>query len=376
MKVVMLIKNSGYKGFRQNENGFASLVVGLILIVVLGLMTVGFARLSRHEQQQALDSQLASEANYAAESGINDAINGIQNNLISSATPLINTGSCLTLPLPGTTSNYINTTDDVSYSCVIVYLKTAALEYGDVNYGDSRSIVTSASNPNNGNPLTSLTINWGSNDDHTQFPAVNTKFPAFSTWNTSNYLPVIQLSVTPLSATMSRTALINDAYTIFLYPSSSGPNTHAYNVADQVANNTDGTIVPGNCTAAAAPYDCKVTITGITGTGQYLIHLLDFYDASNIRMTGTDSGGNQVEFSGGQAQIDVTGKAQDVLKRLDVSVPINGSSFPSYAIEAQNICKQIETGPVSAQNPNPTTFIDPATGGSTTANPCGLSNNN
>jgi Tfp pilus assembly protein PilX len=371
MKAVMVIKNRETKQLVHAEGGFASLVVGLILIVVLGLMTIGFARLSRHEQQQALDGQLASEANYAAESGINDVINGIQNNLITTSTTGVNTGSCLSLPLAGTATNYLNTTYDVSYSCVIVYLKTAALEYSNVNYGSSRSIVTSTTGP-----LTSLTVNWGSADTHSSFPPIGTKFPTFPTWNTDNYPPVLQLSITPLNSTMTRTNLIDNAFTVFLYPSSSGSSTVNYNLSNVTAGNKNGTIIPGSCTTATAPYDCKVTITNVTGTGQYLIRVLDLYDASDIRMTGTDSGGNPVVFSGGQAEIDVTGKAKDVLKRLNVSVPINGSSYPDYALEAQNICKQIETGPVTLQNPNPTTFIDPTTGGATTANPCGLTNIN
>lgn len=356
-------KQKSYK----NEKGFASLAVGLILIVVLGLMTVGFARLSRHEQTQALNSQLATEANYAAESGINDALKDINSKVINTGTANVGTNNCLRLPLPGTSSNYISTTDDVSYSCVLVNLETAALEYGDVNYGDSRTIVTNATNQSTGSPLTSLTVSWGSNDSHNSYPTLATKLPTFTSWNTNNYPPLLEFSVTPLASSMSRNQLINDAFTVYMYPSASGPNTVNYTVANQAATK-DGSIVAGNCNTSRAPYDCQVTINGLTGTGQYLIHFLNFYDAANVHITGQDVNGNSVEFSGGQAEVDVTGKAKNVLKRLNVSVPIgnNNSAYPSYSIEAQNICKRFQTAPGS------TTYIDPSGAQAATTSPCTL----
>src|SRR5665213_2637815 len=67
----------------RNQQGFASIVIALILIIVLALLTVGFAQLARREQQTALDKQKAVQANYAAESGINAAYQDIVNNLIT-----------------------------------------------------------------------------------------------------------------------------------------------------------------------------------------------------------------------------------------------------------------------------------------------------
>jgi hypothetical protein len=48
-----------------------------------------------------------------------------------------------------------------------------------------------------------------------------------------------------------------------------------------------------------------------------------------------------------QAAIDVTGKAQDVLKRILVHVPIHPShDLPDSALEAQDICKYFTTDPL------------------------------
>ena len=62
---------------KLDEHGFASIVIALILIIVLALFTIGFAQLARREQQTALDSQKATQAQYAAESGINNAYKDI-----------------------------------------------------------------------------------------------------------------------------------------------------------------------------------------------------------------------------------------------------------------------------------------------------------
>ncbi len=57
----------------SKQDGFASIVIAIIMVIVLSLITVGFAQLMRTEQRSALDKQLSSQAYYAAETGVNDA---------------------------------------------------------------------------------------------------------------------------------------------------------------------------------------------------------------------------------------------------------------------------------------------------------------
>ena len=66
---------------QPDQRGFAAIVVALVLILVLSLLTIGFAELMRHEQRSALDKQLSSQAYYAAESGVNDAVSAAASNL-------------------------------------------------------------------------------------------------------------------------------------------------------------------------------------------------------------------------------------------------------------------------------------------------------
>src|SRR4051794_12557602 len=102
-KVIITMKMYKYQhGQRFGEDGFASIVIALVMITVLALITVSFAQLARREQQSALSKQLASQANYAVESGINDLKNKIpqmltlENSTLSAGLPSkINTNTCL-----------------------------------------------------------------------------------------------------------------------------------------------------------------------------------------------------------------------------------------------------------------------------------------
>src|ERR1039458_10050844 len=77
---------------KDDQSGFASIVIASVIILVLSLITVGFAQLMQREQRSALDRQLSSQAYYAAESGINDAVSAINSgfNVAKSTCPEYN----------------------------------------------------------------------------------------------------------------------------------------------------------------------------------------------------------------------------------------------------------------------------------------------
>lgn len=322
----------------NDQQGFASLVIGLVLIVVLALLTIGFAQLTRHEQQQALNKQLATQAYYAAETGINDVVDSIKQGYLTDSTTFVNTDECLSA-VPNASGSYDSTIgppeNNVSYSCPIVSLKTVDL-VKDLPINSGVTAVTSA-NPG----LNSLTIKWTSATGKTGTGPGN--FTYSGSWNSP---AVIQFSITPLSA-VDRQSLINNTFVTYLYPSTSASSatyTTSYSGSAPIAR--------GACSSGT----CNATINGIPTTGPYLIHMYGLYDSSSVTITGSGPGGSVV-FSGDQAKIDVTGKAKNVLKRLQVRVPLDSSrSLANYAVEAQNICKRIVASPVRGS----TTFDSPS----------------
>lgn len=351
------------------ESGFASIVIALVLILIMALLTVGFAQLAQREQQNALDKQLANQAYYAAESGVNDVYYAItrQNPTLTQAALTAanyNPADCLPLNLlklisPNPTQpNNLDAPSDVNYTCVKVNLNPSNLGWTDLPPGIAKNLTTTASGA-----LNTLTVSWNNAQPvDNNYPASTTGFPTMATWSSAHNAPVLELSLTPLPATgFSRTQLITSVYTVYLYPSTTNDCNNAPTPATGCTWFGTGSTAPilnGDCAAtapgtASEPYNCNVIITGLpVGVTNYQVHLLGFYDDANVLVSGTPvvAGGGPVTFSG-QPVVDVTAEARNVLKRIQVRAS-NNPSLPEEALEG-TICKREQTTPAN------TTFVNP-----------------
>ncbi|HVX56620.1 MAG TPA: pilus assembly PilX N-terminal domain-containing protein [Candidatus Saccharimonadales bacterium] len=292
---------------RLDENGFASIVIALIFIIVLALLTVGFAQLARREQQTALDKQLGTQASYAAESGINAAYRDIKNGYITSANA--DDQNCMKTtavnPSAATASHAVDSGNGVTYTCLLVQLQTPNLvgDHKTPNTGGYLNFSTQ-------DPLTSMTFYWGSDSGHnSNFPtSTNSQFPSLANWSSSKYPPVVELSLTPDSSLASQSSptqyLLNNTINLYLYPTSAGGNSCTVG-----GSCSQGAIIPGGCNPSAsraagqpdaAAYPCSVTINGL-GDSSYLLHYYTFYDTMNYYATGTVGGS-----PGGGSQVPLT----------------------------------------------------------------------
>ncbi len=347
MHMLQINKNPVVGKLAGNQQGFASMVIGLVLILVLALMTVGFAQLARHEQQQALSHQLSTAAYYAAESGINDAVKSIQNGItnpagpsvITEATTGVDSNTCLTGGGLGLNSALGSSAGvDFTYSCVMVSFKNDNLLYNPAATDSGHSTLTHT----NGQ-IKKLTITWSSKDGKTT-PRGDGKFAAKSVWTSP---AVIQFSITPISA-YNRQSLINNTYTAFLYPGN-GPGTSASGSYGSNGQLVQASTCNTTCTSTIDMTGSPIPAADANGS-PYLVHIIDLYDDSKaITISGTDNAGKALTFTG-QPSVDVTGKAKNVLKRLRVRVSLDSNSAFNYALVAQDICKRIVT------QPNITTF--------------------
>jgi hypothetical protein len=399
----------------DNEQGFASIVIALVLIVVMGLLIVGFAQLARREQQSALDKQLATQAYYAAESGINSAAKDIStvdpasptgDHYIYDDTPSggatdASSTDCMTTTPRGSRAalpaNALSAKQGVnaaggggvSFSCLLVDLTPSSLLFTNTQPGAGQYLAFSATSP-----LSSLTIEWGSDDFHKTFPTSGTyqpnKFPQQAAWAANNYPPVVQFSLTPTDpggGQINRQALINNTFNVYLYPANDlggfgGPTylPGAPSNSTQVSyTSSQGQVVPGNCDLVRnSSYPCSVTIYNLNGTAtnNYVLHYINYYDAADVYITGTTITGSAASFTG-QAQVDVTGKAQNVLRRIQARLNADGTNGtitndtlrPDDALQAQNICKRFQTRPANTdfRNLSNTADITPPT-----SDPCYL----
>jgi Tfp pilus assembly protein PilX len=333
----------------KNESGFASIVVALTIIIILALLTVAFAQLARREQQTSLDKQLAIQATYAAESGINDVVKYLDKiPLNNDANKCINDPAILPL-----NSNTVSNSTGASYTCVLVNKHPKDVIFGHVSPQSDRYSTFTASDT-----LDNMTIQWRSSSNNTTFPSdLTTRFPTKSKWNDGaghDYPAVVQFYLVPINS-LKRDDLINNTFTIYLYPSSSAGGQIDYSAAN------NGAIVSGACDNTKT-YPCSVTINNLNSS-HYIVRVQTYYDEStDIRITGSNNTTGSVTTTD-QASIDVTGKARNVLKRLQVRVQQDQSgtiydqpALPNNALEGQNICKRQHTADVSTYNPSGTSF--------------------
>ena len=321
----MLMRQKNHK--QLNEQGFASIAIALVLIVVLSLLTIGFAQLARREQQSALNKQLANQAFYAAESGVNDADNAIKNGTLTTATTNVGTTNCLNLPLPGTTSADLNGQSGVTYSCVLVNLTPTSLQKDPPADGDWSTYFSTV-----GGPPASATLSWNSiTSQSARQPYNNVNgFEKSVNWTAP---AVLQFSITPLND-FTRNGLIANTFTVYAYPSTTTPgSTPVYSTSPDA----QGKVIAGSCTAGNN-VACHIQINGLPAASLYAIHVHDFYDGSHIVFNTHDALGNLLPLGDSQAPIYVPPKARDFFKRPLVLVstpPPRASSRP--APHAQNL---------------------------------------
>jgi hypothetical protein len=154
------------------------------------------------------------------------------------------------------------------------------------------------------------------------------------------------------------------ARTYFLYPSVTAGGTVNYftggNITDGYSDvdteNSSGQVVSGQCAdpALLGPRYCNVTVNGLNASGAaaYYVRLKAIYRDVKVNLIGKNNLGNEIPLPGAQYVIDSTGKANDVLKRIQVRVPIESAfNWPEYVVDsASSICKRLVVNTTGASN--------------------------
>jgi hypothetical protein len=357
----MLMKTPETKqsGARSDQRGFASIVIAMVLVLVLSLLTVGFAELMRHEQRSALDKQLSGQAYYAAESGINDAAAAI------SVNPTLRKDTCgptagPSSPLP---SNVVGTRTGSSYPCLLINPTPLTLEYA-VGTGQAKIAemqgVDSAGNPK---AVGSIIVSWEDSGGATNFVpaagnrcngnATNTFLPISApsgpTWN---YTGVLRTQIVPIHD-LNRDALTNATFTAFLCPLAGSGTPTSVPYGDDTGQNGGG-VISGACkTGTANARYCNMRITGLGALNEstFILALRSIYNPTTvtIKLFGADAASTPLNIALAQVLVDSTGKAQNVLKRVQVRIPAhNGYAVPDDGTQAMDsICKQLQLTPES-----------------------------
>lgn len=337
---------------RNSEQGMVSIIVTMIIMAVLSLIVVGFAQLARREQREALDKQLSTQAFYAAESGINDALRKIKDNTLTT----VKKTTCDPGDFVATKDLDIST--GVSYTCLLVDRTPSTLEYGAIELDKSTVIPLNPYDTSTSTEVTpgTIEISWNRSDGGGSgyyYNAADTvAFPPVASWGDSE-AGVLRIDLIPADGGLSRDTLADRMFTTFLYPGdkATDPSTISY-VGN--AGGVGGTISRIKCDTNP-PRKCKAEVSFKNPSGNlvlndkhFFLRITSIYSKSTVTVTAHDSLNHQLSFKDGQYVIDSTGKAGDVLKRVRVHKSAGDTDYryPNYALNSvQDICKRLEVYP-------------------------------
>lgn len=348
------------------QRGIASILITLITMLVITLIVLGFAVVSRREQRQSLDQQLSVQAFYAAESAVEDARKIIEKTLADPRKALVDKDRCLennaggAYPTAGEME--IDPDNDVSYTCLKVDSSPASAIYEGIS--ENNTIVPIKTTQ----PIERLELTWRPSGNPQGKPSddcpanINKAFSPQPDWSCG--YGVLRTDLVPtgtVSGNLTRPNLIRDTMAGFFVPVRSNSGGEVSYATGKGQPN----ITAADCGGNSPTYTrCKMTITELGGGNEFSLRLNSIYRASNVSIVAYQSGGDPLELSGAQIVVDATGKAQDVLRRIQVRLPIEANRSPvtsSYAIQSNaSLCKRFRTSktyfdvPSGIQDPDPT----------------------
>jgi len=322
----------------DRQAGMVAIMVTLILMLVISLIVIGFAQISRRNQRESLDRQLSTQAFYAAETGVNDATKLMTTAIAAGATVSAKPdcasdgGGFYTSLNP-----IIDAANNVAYTCVTVDNMPSSIFKNPVSSTSTVFALTSSSGT-----FSKLEFKW-QNTDGSSTPANNcpttwgSAFTPVASWTCS--YGVLRFDLVPTDgAALGTASLQSNTMTTFvvpLRPGSASPDGAIQAFATGGAKDILAIICSNS--------NCDLQITGLTNAHYYL-RISSIYKPVALEITGTDTLGAPVNFVGAQAIIDATGKAQDVLRRIQVRVPLAGSvsnQMGDYGVQSTDaICKR------------------------------------
>ena len=371
---------------RKNEQGMASILITMIMIIVITLIVIGYAQVTRRNSREALDNQLSTQAYYAAESGVNAAANYLSTNPSYSTNTM---GDCKQFINTLGGSGVLNSSNGTQYTCLMVDPNPTSLNLSPLDVNSSTVLHL---DDESGQDFEQLNFHWAE-QANSDFPdtnptnncssAANLALPENNVWNCPYGILRIDL-VDGTAADISNTTLQNNetVTSLYLIPSyqSGGNYTNTISmssspawqpVADNPTPNLNTACVGTPPDPAAANTTCPVRVAHVAkcnvggcsvtldiagGKPEYYARVSMMYQGtSSLTVTAKDASQplGSVEFTSGQAVVDSTGQSEDELRRIQVRVPLVSTwDSPAYGLQtSDSICKLLS---ISSTTPGST----------------------
>lgn len=332
-------------GIRKNEDGLVSIVVAVLIMLLLSLIVIAMAQNAGRERRQALDRQLSDQAFYNAESGINDVVSY----LYGDSAALRERKTC-DLSFLGTDGNIDGEAN--RYTCVMYDKDPSTIEIDDLDTASSKTFPIEALD-NLGNPrkINTLEITWddwnGNNvASGCNFVSGNTPLPTRLPDNCE--IGGVRLDVVNTTNTDNRADLMRRTSTSYLLPHATSGGTLQILGAGYYPDN-QGLVSQANCSGGVSGRrTCSVKIEQID-LERMAIHIKALYKSVDVTICGSfDTVGcassQAVNFNNAQIMVDATGKATDILRRVQVRIPAQPQyRNAEFALQSKDsICKLIE----------------------------------
>ena len=383
---------------RHNKiHGGAAIFIVVFSALLMLVVTLSFAQLMIGDQRQATTADLSQSAYDSALAGVEDAKRAIiaADNCTSGAScsamrSTLRTDSCDMVQRvlggaagdeQGVGTGAVAADLDQAYTCAKVVLNTD-------DYIKSVAANESVMVPLKGvSRFNQVRVSWFTLEDLEDSQIV-------SVTNETNALPVQGETTWPQSRpALLRTQLMqtddqftldqfddsddgeSNANTLFLYPSLAGTSSKDFALDSRRAGESSaGTPSPVKCITSlvAGQYACSTTINlpdprsgSASSRDNAFLFLTMLYNKSNVKIELLNNS-NIVQFDGVQPIADVTGRANDVFRRVQARLETGANTvYPQAALEVRNgLCKDFSVTDRSGDynnNSGPLCYWQPAT---------------
>jgi Tfp pilus assembly protein PilX len=357
----------------QDSRGMASIVIVTVLVVIMTMISIGFARIMNRSIINSANRQASSAATYAAQSAIND---------VSSFVKLAGNGNAYSDKCNGpgsligdsTTKGPFyydsnlsgDTSKSTHYTCLLLNQTPTSLQYQQIASNKSR-VVKATTSAFKGS-VNKYMVSWQSSSGQVSgFPASSSRLFDETTWGDAshNYVPVLRVTLYPVPESGDLTNVQARSKTVFLYPQHSVGNVKSLSY-DAIV---DGSLIPVGCVdknagesatvgsgdfSGTADYNCNVIFSNLVNAlkpdadkiDYFYLRITPIYGAADVQIKANDMWDQSLQFVGVQAVVDATATAGSVAKRLQARVDI--SSVTAVNNEQDNISSANDSIPEAA----------------------------
>ncbi|HRJ06661.1 MAG TPA: hypothetical protein PK096_02125 [Candidatus Saccharibacteria bacterium] len=395
------------KHLESSQRGAVSIFIVVFTALLVTIVTTSFIQIMLRNQDQATNNDLSQSAYDSALAGVEDAKRALVTlkKCQSDSAPTVctgieselNSGDCDSLDQAGIVT--FNPSGEVpvgsansnqAYSCVKIDVTTESVQGSLTEEGTK---VIPLDSEGSDDDITAVEISWFTSDDlpcipvdpldlslgctpgSPSFTGINPPLlPPVTSWP-ENGPPIMRAQLIQFERQGLRLSEFdqtdtNKAKTRFLYPYPGGSTTADFNDDDRrdvARNNPVITNCANDFTSVTYLCSTRITLPDQTNREAYL-QLATFYGGAHyqVRLIGDDPG-EVLDFDGVQPEVDSTGRASDLFRRVKarVSVSIGGTpvQFPNAALSVgKSLCKDFFiTNEAADFNPDTDTIVcDPA----------------